>query len=520
MQLFGLNISVSRIKQKALSGLSSLAGWWRVFDTHPGAWQQHVEVNESTVSKNWAVFSCITLISGDIAKMPARVMQYNNATRVYDVTLLRPVLRKPNHFQTRIEFIKMWVFSLLLNGNTYVLKERDEDGRIVALYILDPCRVTPLVAPDGSIFYQLASDNLTGIEQQVVAPASEIIHDRINTLFHPLIGLSPIYACGVAAMQGAAIIDNSAKFFENMSRPSGVLVAPGAISPETALALKTKWDENFKGGNIGKVAVLGDGLKYEAMAINAEDSQLIEQLKLSGETICATFHVPAYKLGLGQMPTVNNVAALNQQYYDQALQPITENMELRLEDGLELLFPFEVWMDESVLLRMDPATRLKSHSDSINGGFLAPNEARRDENLPPVPGGDSPMMQQQNYSLIALQRRDEKDAEGTANVQAEAMNGAQVTSLQGLITAAANGEIPVDTARAAIAAAFPLLTPEQIDAMIKPLADFEPEVPEPPTIDNPPPTDDADGDDEEDDDEFAKRFAIDLIKEFEDAEAA
>lgn len=517
MRLFGLDVSVSRIKKKAIAGLSSLANWWRVFDTHPGAWQQHVEVNETTVAKNWAVFSCITLIAGDIAKMPARVMQYNNTTRIYDVTLLRPVLRKPNRFQTRIEFLKMWVFSLLLTGNTYVLKERDEDGRIVGLYILDPCRVTPLVAPDGSIFYQLASDNLAGIEQQVIAPAREIIHDRINTLFHPLIGLSPIYACGVAAMQGAAIIDNSAKFFENMSRPSGVLIAPGAISPETALALKMKWDENFKGGNIGKVAVLGDGLKYEAMTINAEDSQLIEQLKLSGETICATFHVPPYKLGLGQMPTVNNVAALNQQYYDQALQPITENMELRLEDGLELLYPFEVWMDESVLLRMDPSTRLKSHADSIGGGFLAPNEARREENLPPVPGGDSPMMQQQNYSLVALHRRDEKSAEGETDVQSAAMNGAQVTSLQGLITAAANGEIPVETARAAIAAAFPLLTSEQIDAMIKPLASFEPEEPE-----DPPPSDDPEGEDdeEEDDEEFALRFAIDLTKEFEDVEAA
>ncbi|WP_416381322.1 hypothetical protein, partial [Klebsiella pneumoniae] len=33
-------------------------------------------------------------------------------------------------------------------------------------------------------------------------PAREVIHDRFNCLFHPLIGLSPIYAAGLAAMQG------------------------------------------------------------------------------------------------------------------------------------------------------------------------------------------------------------------------------------------------------------------------------------------------------------------------------
>ena len=35
-------------------------------------------------------------------------------------------------------------------------------GVVVKLYLLDPCRVQPLVADDGSIFYQLNSDNLSG----------------------------------------------------------------------------------------------------------------------------------------------------------------------------------------------------------------------------------------------------------------------------------------------------------------------------------------------------------------------
>jgi HK97 family phage portal protein len=506
MRIFGLDISVRKLRTKATQALSSVGSWFKIFDTFPGAWQQEAApADASTVSRNWAVFGCVTLIAGDIAKMPARVMRFNTLTKIWDATLQRPVLRKPNGFQTRIDFFKSWVFSLLLQGNTYVLKERNEDGFIVALYILDPCRVTPLVATDGSgaIFYQLASDNLSGIGEMVTVPASEIIHDRLHTLWHPLIGVSPIYACAIAAAQGSAIQKNSEEFFTNMSRPSGILTAPGAIGTETAARLKEKWEENFTGGNVGKVAVLGDGLKYEAMTITAVDSQLIEQLKFTGEMICAVFHVPPYKLGLGPMPTANNTGTLNQQYYDQCLQPITENMELRLDDGLELGFPFETWMDESVLLRMDPATRLDSHNKAVGGGWLAPNEARREENRAPMPGGDTPYLQQQNYSLEALDRR---DSEGVA--------ATQVTSLQGLIAAAAKGEIPVDSVRAAITAAFPLLTPPQIEAMCKPIEDFEPPPPpSPPTVD--PPSSPGGDDDEESDEDEAKRFAAELNKGLE-----
>ena len=393
-------------------------GWWPIVrESFTGAWQRGVTVRADTVAANWAVFACVTLIANDIAKMPARVMRYVAAQKIWVATAMRPVLRRPNHFQTWPEFVRSWIFSLLFNGNTYVLKVRNEQQRVVAMYVLDPLRVTPLISPNGTIFYRLSNDNIAGIQQGVEVPASEIIHDRINTIFHPLVGVSPIYACGVAAMQSIAIQANSEKFFANMSKPGGVLTAPGPISNEVAERLKKKFEEEFSGDKIGTLLVLGDGLKYEAMTISAKDSQLIEQLKFTGEMICAVYHVPPYKLGLGAMPTVNNVAALNQQYYDQCLHPIIDAMERRLDDGLEIADPFtakddgalEVWFDDSELLRMDPASRFDAHQKAIGSAVKSPNEARREENLPPVEGGESPYLQQQNFSLAALAKRDAQD---------------------------------------------------------------------------------------------------------------
>lgn len=202
------------------------------------------------------------------------------------------MLKKPNGFQNRIQYWENYFLSKLMRGNVYVLKIRDGSRVVRSQIVLAPDRVTSLVADDGSVFYQLRTDNVSGIKEDIMVPASEIIHDRFNCLFHPLVGLSPIYAAGVAATQGLNILDSSTQFFGNRSRPGGVLTAPGSISQETADRLKAAFDTNYSGENAGKIAVLGDDLKFEPIAMNATDSQLIEQLKWTAEVVCSTFHVP------------------------------------------------------------------------------------------------------------------------------------------------------------------------------------------------------------------------------------
>jgi HK97 family phage portal protein len=489
-------------------------GWYRIFESFAGAWQQNVVVDRDTVLSYSTVFACVTLIAQDIGKLRIKLVEQQPNGRWIEITspAFSPLLRKPNHFQNRVKFIEYWLVSKLLHGNAYALKVRDNRGVVIALYLLDPTRVVPLVSDgDGSVFYQLRRDPLSKLEDDVVVPAREMIHDPMVTLFHPLVGVTPIYACGLAAMQGVNIQRNSNKFFANQSQPGGILTAPGSISDATAVRLKEHWENNFTGDNAGKVAVVGDGLKYERLTVNAVDAQMIEQLKLSAETVCSVFHVPPYMVGVGPMPAYNNIEALNLQYYAQCLQSLIESFEISLDEGLNLTTPTQPWgteFDLDGLLRMDTATRYKSHSDGISGGWLAPNEARLKEDYAPLEGGNTAYMQQQNYALSALARRDNKEEEtGGVDVQAQAMNGAQVTSLQAMLIAVTAGDLPVDTARAAIMAAFPLLTEAQVDAMIEPLETFTPPPdpdappPPPPEEDPPPPSEDDEEDMEDDEDE-------------------
>lgn len=512
MKFFGRELTFRKAplpeaQTKAVPGttVNQSSWWYRIFEPFTGAWQRNIEWNVSTVLSYPIVYSCITLIADDVGKLPPIVMrrdsdgiwvEYNNAN------LLR-LLENPNHYQNHIQFKQFWVTSKLISGNTYCLKQRDAAGNVEALYIINPRNVQVLVTPNGEVWYQLSNDPLNEIDDvQITVPASEIIHDRMNCLFHPLVGISPLFAAGLAAQQGLNIQNDASYFFSNGARPSGILTAPGEISDEVAARLKAHWEANYSGQNAGKVAVLGDALKFEPLRMTFVDAQVIEQLKWLDLAICACFKVPPYKVGVGPMPSNNNVEAQNQEYYVQCLQIHIESMELCLDEGLSVPDGQGIALNLDVLLRMDTPTLIKTLGEGVKSALYSPNEARRKLNLPPVDGGASPMIQQQNYSLAALDKRDsredpfssepaavaapERDSDaaetvtGAEPVQNTALNGAQVTALQGIITAVALGQLPIDTARNMILAAFPGISETLVDSMLTPLANFEPPTPEAP----------------------------------------
>ena len=405
MQIFGLEI---RRRQKAapnaalITHLPTPQNNWlsTVRESFAGAWQRNVEVSVGDALTYTTVFACVTQIASDIAKLWINLVEEDEAgiyTRVEN-SAYSPLLREPNHFQTPYEFMESWMLSVLTRGNTYVLKERDARGVVSAMYVLDPQRVQVLVAPDGSIYYQLGADYLSGLQAaSVTVPQSEIIHDKTNTFYHPLCGISPLIACGLSVMQGKRIQTQSEAFFANNSQPGGLLTAPHPIGPEAQKSIQESWEANYGGpNNVGKIAVLGGGLTYTPLnPVTARDAQLIEQLNFTAVDVCSAFRMPPYKVGVVE-------------YYEQTLQAPIERVEQAFSKGIGLLgTKYCVALDEDALLRMDTLTLTQVVAEGVKSGIMTPNEARAKFDLKPVTGGDSPMMQQQQFSLQALAQRDQ-----------------------------------------------------------------------------------------------------------------
>ena len=393
-------------------------GWWPVIhEPFGGAWQRNMECRTEDALSFAIVWRCVQLISSDISKLPlsliARVPDEIDIWEPTENTAHTPVLRKPNHFQNRIQFYETWVLSKLVQGNTYVLKQRDLRGLVTRMYVLDPTRVKVLVADDGAVFYELSADNLAGVngDTNIRVPASEIIHDRLMPVYHPLVGISALRACALTAMHGLKIQGMSSSLFENGAQPSGVLTsAAGNLSAEVAKEIQEQWQQGFTGANRGRVAVLGADLKYQQLSFDAVDIQLVEQLRLSGEFVCSCLGVPKYKVGLGDPPAYGNVQSVNVLYYTDCLQHYIESIELLVDEGLDLPNNLGVEFDTFSLLRMDTASLVTASKDAVGSGAMSPNEVRNKFlGLRKVAGGDSPYLQQQNFSLEALAKRDAQE---------------------------------------------------------------------------------------------------------------
>lgn len=413
MRIFGLDITRAA---KAMTSVP-VRGWNRILESFPGAWQQNVEVKQKDLLTYPTLYACIKRISEDVGKLP-KCLKSPDSSGIWSevqVAAYSPVLRKPNGYQTAQQFSEAWMLSKLIQGNTYVLMRRDGRGAVVAMYVLDPCRVQPKVTESGAVYYQLMTDPLNTLpdgypSDRLLVPASDVIHDRCMTLHHPLVGVPPVCAAYWPAVKNLKILESSATFFGNSAQPGGLLTAPAGMSDKDADLVKAHWNTNYNGANAGKVAVIGADMKFTSFAMKSNDAQLIEQMKYSDEQICQAFGIPPFKIGIGSIPAGLGVDAINLLYYDDALSTHIESMENLLDEALALdPAKYGIWLDTEPLLRMDIGKQADVEQKLVSGKIKTPDEARRRFNLPATGGGNTLWGQNQDYPLGMLANRAEWD---------------------------------------------------------------------------------------------------------------
>ena len=405
-------------RQKTLSHPDSRGSWWNVIrEPFTGAWQKNLECKHEDMLAFSTVFACITLIASDISKMGAAPYKRSGTESVWEVFYGSPLyarLNNPNWYQTSAQFFEQWLISKLTRGNVYVyMQDTGIPGTVPYLHILNPDTVQPLISDNGQVFYSVGENRLVGDRFGVTIPAEYVMHDRFNCLYHPLVGISPLYAAALPVIQAREIQRSNALLFKNNASPGGILTVPGNIDDATAAKLRTTWESQNSGPRRGGVAVLPDGMQYTPIQVNATDAQVVEQLKWTAEQVCSVFHMPLYKVNLAQ-PTTANVAALNQEYYNSCLHPlVVAAQELLWTAMFGGMMNRAVRFDISSLMMMDPNSQMDYYDKGTKMGVFEPDYVRRNLGLGPVEGGDTPYLQQQQYSLRALAVRDQQLINGT-----------------------------------------------------------------------------------------------------------
>ncbi|WP_375290398.1 phage portal protein [Qipengyuania sp.] len=348
-----------------------------------------------------ATFSCVNLIAGTIASLSPTIYRTIDGVRseARDHPLYWILKLDPNFDDTDYDFWEFIAASIELQGNGYADISRN-GGRIAALTPVSPIGMTVRRGDRGARIYEWVEEGVRQSRAQ-----DQVLHirgfggDRLK-------GASTLSVCsrtfGGAMASGAT----ASAMFQNGARPSGVLSVDARLDKVQRAELEELLQDKFQGAmNTGRPMLLDGGLKWDALSLSPEDVQLLETRKFDGEEICRIFGVPPAMVGYGDKSsnwgTGKEVDVLG--FIKFTLRKRLRRMERALmkqlltreerQQGVTIEFNLEG------LLRGDSAGRAAFYQIMVRLGLMTRNEARRLENLPPIPGGDVAMVQMQDVPL-------------------------------------------------------------------------------------------------------------------------
>ena len=366
-----------------------------------GAWSfSGRNVSFDTASGIPAVMACMRLISETAASLPLEVYQkVDGVLQEPDSLIAQANLlgREPNEQSTAFQVWSHVFMSMLGWGNAFLLKSKSR-GEVVALYPIDPSRVTPRVE-DGEIVFQIRTDHQPHDPNETVLTKDDILHIPGLLLTDPYIGVSPIGVHRHALGNAIAQQEFSGRFFANDGSPGGVISVTGQMTKEKREEIREAWESRHRGNSAShRVAVLTGGATFDTVGINLRDAQFIEGQEASARDICRIFGVPAGMLD-AQAFNSRTTPEEDMSRFLLRLTPWLRRVESAVETDKDLFpdvdVPGEPDNDPCVrfetnhLVRADISARFGAFTSARQGGWMSANEIREMENLPPVEGGDT-----------------------------------------------------------------------------------------------------------------------------------
>jgi HK97 family phage portal protein len=346
-----------------------------------------LDVGESNVLAVTDAWACVRTLADAISALPAKVYRRTSTGRVPagDDQRLVQLLRQPAPGATSVDLFGTAMCHLLTNGNAFFGKFRSE-GSIVQLGLLDPRQVE--VDLRGSrVVYTLSRRE--GVSEHSV---EDILHVR-GLSSDGVRGLSPVSRCRLALSLSANLAESAKQFFENGSRPSGILSVgdsvTGSPSPEGLDRLREEW-RNTHGGveRMHRVALIEGDMKFTPIAFSNADSEFLASREFSTREVCRIFGLPPHLIGGATASdlTYTNAAQFNRYFLDYSLLPWLRRFEAAFSNDSDLC-PGGVYLQFDVrgLLRPDPATRSEIYQRALSPveGWMRRDEVRELEELPP-----------------------------------------------------------------------------------------------------------------------------------------
>ena len=340
----------------------------------------------------------VNFLANSVAQLPLKVYKRdeNDQRRRDRDSVAARILWKPNEYQTSFEFIRGLMTEYLLFGcvDTWIIPDAEnETGKQILIIPTDWEISTEKKTPYGPDKITVTADGLGSIE----IPRAEFVRFSTYSPGNPGGYVSPVSALRQTLEEQIQAGRFRRELWKSSGRLNAQIVRPKDVqqwSPET----RKKWIEAFReawgsgGSNAGSIPLMEDGMEIKTFNASFKEQQWVESVKLSRESVAAAYRINPSLVWHSDTQTYASSKDNARALYAECLGPDLQMLQQRINS---FLLP-KIGADPDTYVEFDLTEKLKGDFEqraaviqsSVGGPWLTRNEARRDNNLPPIEGGD------------------------------------------------------------------------------------------------------------------------------------
>lgn len=336
---------------------------------------------------NEGICAAVTRLSNALACMPVHL--YRDYRIQADHPLEKLIAFAPNANLSPFGFRYAMQACLGIYGHAYGLILPDGRGGVDGIDVLDPTRVAIRWNRDTrEVWYRVTLDD----GYQVYVHTSAMISLRWSST-DGIHSLSPIEVLGATLKYDRTIKEISLRQLEGVNG-AVTLTYPTALSETRKQEIEQQFVDVYR-KSMGQVIVLEGGVTADRIAGSVVDPNVLSSDTITKSKIASVYNIPLRLLGANVNSDYSTSEQAIREFMTLTMLPYVEAWEEELNRKLLM---YDMWaqgyrfrFDMGAMLRGDVATMAEKHSKGVRGGKLTPNEARAEDNLPPLPNGDELM---------------------------------------------------------------------------------------------------------------------------------
>ena len=342
----------------------------------------------------------IDFLSNSIAQLPLNVYRRNGETdRERDRTSSAArLLWRPNSAMTGYEFIRALMSEYFVYGTVYVLVLPDVDSK--SGWQMWPIPSEWVVSTQSKNAYTATSITVVAKNagQPVEIPNTDFVQFKTYSPGNPGGYVSPISALRQTLQEQIEAGNFRKQLWHSSGRLNAQILRPANVQPWDD-AQRRRFIDAFRdswgagGSKAGSIPLLEDGMEIKPFSTSFKESQWMESVKLSRESCAAAYGVNPSLIWHSDTQTYASSKDNARALYAECLGPVLQMLQQRINS---FLLPMIGADPDETYVEFDLTEKLKGSFEerasilqaAVGGPWMTRNEARADNNLPPVDGGD------------------------------------------------------------------------------------------------------------------------------------